>query len=66
MTLLGPPHGVYRYPLVADQDTRATVYLYEQTRGTALNLKIYRQILVVQFDSAGVVKDVEFSATGER
>lgn len=72
VSLLGPPHGAYRYPLIADKDARASVYLFEQTKGTAFNLKVYRQILVVQYDSAGqydgagVVKEVEYSAAGER
>jgi len=42
------------------------VYLYEQVKGTAFNLKLYRQILVVQYDRAGVGKELEYSATGER
>jgi len=66
VSLLGPPHGVYRYPLIADKDARASVYLFEQVKGSALNPKFYRQILVVQYDGAGVVKDVEYSAAGER
>ena len=41
-------------------------YLYQQTRGTAFDLKIYQQILVIQYDNAAVVKEVEYTATGER
>jgi hypothetical protein len=66
VSLLGAPHGAYRYPLIADKDARAAVYLFEQVKGTAYNLKFYRQILVVQYVSAGLVKEVEYSATGER
>ena len=66
VSLLGPPHGAYRYPLIADKDARATVYLFEQAQGSAFNLKFYRQILVVQYDGAGLVKDLEYTATGER
>jgi hypothetical protein len=66
VSLLGPPHGAYRYPLIADKDARAAVYLYEHVKGTAFHLKFYRQILVVQYDSAGGVTDVEYAATGER
>ncbi len=66
VSLLGPPHGAYRYPLIADKDARAAVYLFEQVKGTAFNLKLYRQILVVQYDGTGVVKEIEYSATGER
>jgi hypothetical protein len=66
VSLLGPPHGAYRYPLIADKDARAAVYLYEHVKGTAFHLKFYRQILVVQYDSAGGVTDVEYAATGQR
>jgi hypothetical protein len=64
--LLGPPHGAYRYPLIADKDARAAVYLFEQVKGSSFNLKFYRQILVVQYDNTTVVKDLEYTATGER
>ena len=66
VSLLGPSHGAYRYPLIADKDARAAVYLFEQVKGTSFNLKFYRQILVVQYNGAGVVKDLEYTATGER
>jgi hypothetical protein len=66
VSLLGAPHGAYRYPLIADKDARAAVYLFEEVKGSAFNLKLYRQILVVQYDPAGVVKDLEYTATGER
>jgi len=66
VSLPGPPHGAYRYPLIADKDARAAVYLFEQTKGTSFNLRFFRQILVVQYDGAGVVKEVEYSASGER
>ncbi len=66
VSLLGAPHGVYRYPLIADRDARAAVYLFEQVKGSAFNLKLYRQILVVQYDATGVVKELEYTATGER
>jgi hypothetical protein len=64
--LLGKPHGVYLYPLVKDRSDRAVVYQYQQTRGTAFNLKFYNQLLVVTLDSNGVVKIVELTSTGER
>ncbi len=66
VSLLGAPHGVYRYPLIADRDARAAVYLFEQVKGSAFNLKLYRQILVVQYDATGVVKELEYTATGDR
>jgi outer membrane protein assembly factor BamE (lipoprotein component of BamABCDE complex) len=66
VALLGRPHGIDAYPLISDKEARAAVYLYQETKGSAFNLKFFNQILVVQFDPAGVVKEVEFTATGER
>jgi hypothetical protein len=66
VALLGGPHGIYVYPLIGDKEARAAVYLYQETKGSAFNLQFYHQILVIQFDGAGVVKEVEFTATGQR
>jgi hypothetical protein len=66
VVLLGTPHGIYTYPLINNRDARAIVYLYQETKGTAFNLKFYNQILVVQFNPTGVVTEVEFTATGQR
>ena len=64
--LLGKPHGTYVYPLIADKAARASVYHYSQTRGTAFNLKVYNQILVIHYDAAGLVQNLEYTATGDR
>jgi hypothetical protein len=45
---------------------RARVYLYSQTRGPAFNLKFYQQLLVVTLDSNGLVKDSQFTSSGQR
>jgi len=66
VALLGPPHGIYTFPLISDKDARGAVYLYHETKGSAFYLKLYNQILVVQFDPSGVVKEVEFTASGQR
>lgn len=64
--LLGPPQGIHRYPLIADQGARAAVYLYERTKVSASSTTLYRQVLVVQYDPAGTVTGVEYIVTGER
>jgi len=66
IALLGKPQGAYRYPLIKDRAGRGLVYLYQQSRGTAFNMKVYNQLLVVALDEQGVVRDVEFSSSGER
>jgi hypothetical protein len=64
--LLGPAPGAYVYPMIADQSARALVYMYAQTRGSALSLKFYQQLLVVTIGPTGVVSDVQLTTTGER
>ena len=64
--LFGKSQGVYKYPLIADKSDRAIVYLYNQTKGSAYNLKFYNQLLVVTLDANGLVKDVQFSSGGQR
>ena len=67
VALLGTPHGIYTLSAHQRQGRpRPSCYLYQETKGTAFNLKFYNQILVVQFDPTGVVKEVEFTATGQR
>jgi len=65
VTLLGRPQGMYSHPLIPDKGDRAIVYLYHQTKGSAFNLKFYQQLLVVTFDSTGLVKDSQFTSAGE-
>ena len=66
IALLGTPQGVYLYPLIKDKAGRAMVYLYQQTKGSALNLKFFNQLLVITLDDRGVVKDVELTSSGPR
>jgi hypothetical protein len=42
------------------------VYLYEQVKGATSAPQFYRQVLVIQLDGGGVVRNVESSVTGER
>jgi hypothetical protein len=64
--LFGNPGGKYIYPLIPDANDEATNYLYEQARGTAVNLKSYRQLLVVTFDKEGIVNNVEYTEAGQK
>lgn len=66
VSLLGKPQGAYVYPLIKRNDGRAMVYLYQQTRGSAFNLKFYNQLLVVTLDGRGIVDDVELTSSGQR
>ena len=64
--LLGKPAGSYIYPMIKATTGDAAVYLYAETSGTAFNLKFFRKVLVVTFDAAGIVSDVDFSSSGNR
>ena len=64
--LLGPAPGSYIYPMIPDKTARALVYLYTQTRGSALSLKHYQQLLLVTLGANGVVSDVQLTTAGER
>lgn len=66
LALLGKPQGAYTYPLIKDKGGRAIVYLYSQTKGSAFNLKFYQQLLVVTLGGDAVVKDAQFTSSGER
>ena len=66
ITLLGPPHGAYVYPMIADRTGRGLVYFYAQTKGTAFSLRFYQQQLVVTIGTTGVVGDVQLTSQGER
>jgi hypothetical protein len=66
LALLGKPQGAYTYPVIKDKGARAMVYQYAQTRGSAFDLKHYQQLLVVTLGADGVVKDSEFTSSGQR
>jgi len=64
--LLGKPAGAYVHPMIKAEAGDAAVYAYAETSGSAFNLKFYRKVLVVTFDAAGVVADIDFSSSGNR
>ena len=64
--LLGKPGGEYIYPLAKNEAEKAKPYIYNQTRGSAFNLKFYRKTLVVSYDENGIVTDVEYFESGNK
>jgi hypothetical protein len=64
--LLGKPSGYCIVPMVKAPSQEAAVYVYTETRHSAFKLKIFRKQLVVSFDAAGVVYDVEFISSGSK
>ena len=64
--LLGRPAGAYIHPMIKAQAGDAAVYVFSETSGSVFSLKFFRKALVVTFDKAGVVADVDFSSSGSR
>ena len=63
--LLGKPGGKYIYPLIPNRGEEAVIYSYNQTKGTAFNLKFYQKLLVVTFNKQGIVTNVEYTESGQ-
>lgn len=64
--LLGNPGGKYIYPIIPNNDEEAVSYLYNQTKGSAFNLKFYQKLLVVTFNKQGIVTNVEYTESGQK
>ncbi|PYN90829.1 MAG: hypothetical protein DMD87_00275 [Candidatus Rokuibacteriota bacterium] len=64
--LIGRPGGTYGYPLIADQNRQADVYLYAETRGGPITVKFYQKHLVVTYDERGVVSNVDYQELGQK
>lgn len=64
--ILGNPGGKYIYPVIPNNDEDAVNYLYNQTKGTAFNLKFYQKLLVVTFNKQGIVTNVELTESGQK
>ena len=64
--LIGRPGGKYAYPLIAEQNREADVYLYAEVRGGPVNPKLYQKHLVVTYDERGIVSNVDYKEIGQR
>jgi outer membrane protein assembly factor BamE (lipoprotein component of BamABCDE complex) len=64
--LLGKPSGYQVAPLIKAASGEAAVYVYAETRSSSFNLKLFRKVLAVTFDNAGIVTDVEFVSSGSK
>jgi len=42
------------------------IYSYSHAKGSAFNMKFYNKSLIVSFDAAGVVTDLEYASNGEK
>jgi hypothetical protein len=64
--MIGRPGGRYAYPLIADQNRQADVYLYAESRGGPINVKFYQKHLIVTYDERGVVSNVDYQELGQK
>lgn len=66
VAMLGKPPGEAIYPVIKGANDRAYTYTYTQAKGNAFNMKFYNKTLIVSFNNAGVVSDVEYTTSGEQ
>jgi hypothetical protein len=64
--LIGAPGGKYAYPMIANADEQADVYLYAHVKGSAFNMKLYEKLLVVTYDQRGIVTNVDYKESGQK
>ena len=64
--LIGRPGGKYAYPMIANQNEQADVYLYAETKGSPFNIKFYQKHLIVTYDERGVVSNVDYQERGQK
>lgn len=66
IALMGDPAGLRIYPMVKGGDDQGLVWIYGQTRASGFSVSVHQKVLVVTVSAAGMVIDVEFTASGER
>jgi outer membrane protein assembly factor BamE (lipoprotein component of BamABCDE complex) len=62
--ILGKPAGYYTYPLIESDTEEAAVYVYSETKGSAFNMKMFRKMLAITYDSSRVVTKMEYTSFG--
>jgi hypothetical protein len=66
ITLLGHPCGRYIYPLAKNKGEEIIIYQYVEGRRYAYTFEDYKKKLLVEFDQAGIVKDVNYFESGRK
>jgi hypothetical protein len=64
--LLGKPNGEAVYPMIKNKGEKAAVYSYSQAKGNVFNMKFHAKTLLVSFNGADVVSDVQYQSSGEK
>ena len=66
LALLGKPNGNGIYPFIKNKQESALIYSYVHAKGNAFNMKFYNKTLILSFNAAGVVTEVEYASNGEK
>lgn len=64
--LLGQPGGEYIYPMTPTANEKAKIYTYNQAKGSAFNMKFFLKTLLLTYNEAGVVTNVEYTEQGNK
>ena len=65
IALMGQPSGEAIYPVTANEKDHALVYSYSQAKGNVFDMQFYTKALLVSFDAANVVSNVEYTTSGK-
>ena len=65
IALLGAPSGMWIYPMVRNREDQGLVWSYGQTRASGFSIRGHQKLLVVTVSPAGVVTEVELTASDE-
>lgn len=66
IALLGKPNGEVIYPMIKSKNEVGSAYSYSHAKGSVFDMKFHSKVLVVSFDSSGLVTEVDYQSTGEK
>ena len=65
LNLMGKPGGYYIYPMINTPTGEAAIYQFQETTGSAFNLKFFHKTLTVTFNTDNIVSSVDYITSGE-
>lgn len=66
IALLGKPTGTVIYPIIKSAHEKGIVYTYSQAKGSVFNMQFHNKLLIVIFDNANIVTDIQYTANGQK
>ena len=64
--MLGKPSGEYIFPMIKERNSRGIGYSYTHTKVGFASMDMYVKSVLVTCDESGVVKEVEYSSSGQK